>query len=46
MATKQPASNETAASAYRCPRCSGTLARVDGTWSCTDCRYVPAHGAD
>jgi ribosomal protein L37AE/L43A len=46
MATKQMAASGPAVSTYRCPRCAGTLACVDGSWGCTDCRYVPAHGAD
>ncbi|WP_268951775.1 hypothetical protein [Salinigranum halophilum] len=41
MATKQ-----TAVNTYRCPSCSGVLACVDGSWGCTECRYVPTHGAD
>jgi ribosomal protein L37AE/L43A len=31
---------------YRCPNCGGTLTVVGGSWGCTDCRYVPGHGAD
>ncbi|WP_281259250.1 hypothetical protein [Salinigranum rubrum] len=42
MATKQQPTSD----AYRCPVCSGTLACVSGSWGCTDCRYVPTHGAD
>ena len=42
MATKQHAAIET----YHCPNCGGTLTLVGGSWGCTDCRYVPEHGAD
>jgi ribosomal protein S27AE len=42
MASKGQIPTET----YRCPNCGGVLAFVDGSWGCTDCRYVPPHGAD
>jgi ribosomal protein L37AE/L43A len=38
--------SRTAAETYRCPKCKGVLSFVTGSWGCTDCRYVPPHGAD
>jgi ribosomal protein L37AE/L43A len=42
MAIQQDATVET----YRCPRCRGSLTWTSGSWRCSDCRYVPRHGAD
>jgi hypothetical protein len=42
MSTQRRTSSE----AYRCPKCDGVLAYAGRSWGCTDCRYVPGHGAD
>lgn len=42
MATHQ----QTRTESYRCPECAGALSFDEGAWGCTDCSYVPGHGAD
>lgn len=38
--------NSTTITTYQCPECPGDVSAVHGSWGCTDCGYVPPHGAD
>lgn len=42
MATQQ----YTGVEAYRCPDCEGEIAFEHQSWQCSECGYVPRHGAD
>jgi len=34
------------AETYKCPECAAALTVEVGSWTCSDCRYVPRHSAD